>query len=179
MSHQFSDDEIKEMTCLQCGADPMQPCTEGGHQLLGFHKLRIEIRSKMPALDCPLDSTDKAIIIGYAFVALCNSVAANSMQLFKKEYSSVDLQRTFTRAGYEQAMADGFIGPEKAPKGVHIDPKPQQKVIDPICSECNRPKSHKLHDKNSGDSRYHEFKEGEHISNRHERRGPDYKNKFN
>lgn len=177
MSHQFTDQEVKEVPCLQCNADPMQPCTENGSQLLDFHRCRIELRSKSPVLDCPLDSTDKALIVGYAFVSLCNSVSANSEKLFSKHYTSVELQRLFTRTGYEQCLADGVIGPKKAPEGVHVDPKPGPKIVDPLCAECNRPKSHKLHDPNGGDSRYHQFKEGEHVANRHERRGPEYKSK--
>ena len=111
-----------------------------------------------------LDPTDKAIIVGYAFVMLCNSVAANSEKLFSKKYTSQELQRMFTASGMEAAITDGFIGPEKMPEDAAKQlrspiQQQQPKIINPLCGECNRPKSHKLHDKNAGDSRYHIFKE--------------------
>jgi hypothetical protein len=176
----LTDDEIKEVVCLHCQAEPLQPCIENGMQLIGFHQARIDLRSKMPVYDCPLDPTDKAIIIGYAFVMLCNSVAANSEKLFSKKYDSQEIQRMFSKSGMDAAIADGFIGPEKMPKDAAklLHGPIQSTIIDPLCGECNRPKSHILHDKDLGGSRYHEFVEAEHISNRHERRSPDYKRKI-
>lgn len=162
MVPQLSNDEIKEVVCLQCNAEPLQPCMEKGMPLLGFHKARIELREKLPVYDCPLDSTDKAIIIGYGFVMLANSVAANSEKLFSRKYTSQQIQRMFAQSGMEAAIQDGFIGPDKIPEGAK---QPLQQPTEPMCGKCPRPKSHPQH--TPGSLAYHPF---EQQPNRHERR---------
>lgn len=163
MAVQLSNDEIKEVVCLQCNAEPLQPCMEKGMPLLGFHKARIELRQKLPVYDCPLDPTDKAIIVGYAFVMLCNSVAANSKKLFSKKYTSQEIQRMFAKSGMQAAIQDGFIGPEKTPKGAE---QPQlTQPTESLCGKCHRPENHIQH--TPGSLAFHPF---EQQPNRHDRR---------
>src|SRR6266576_1300795 len=87
--NQFSNEEIKEVQCLMCGAQSGELCTEnGGIPILGFHKERIELRSRIPSFpsDMPkLNATDKAIITYYAYIALCNSCSTKSVELFGKQ----------------------------------------------------------------------------------------------
>lgn len=184
------NDEVKEVQCLMCGAQPGEPCIEKEKgkkfthvALLGFHKERVELRSRIPSFpsDMPeLDATDKAVITYYAYIALCDSCSTKSIELFGKKFSSQEIQRTFAAQGLKQAKEDGLIvvSPTKEVSHIYFDEEAESRIIDSICGECNRPKSHVLHDADLGDTRYHEFKEAEHIANRHERRSPDYKRKL-
>lgn len=115
--HNFSLAEIIEVPCMECDAKASERCIDKatGVQLFGFHKSRIECRERMPVLPKELPSlltpTDKSITIYYAFVALCDSVAANSEKMFNgKKFSSQDIQKIFGKQGFKAAQADGMIG---------------------------------------------------------------------
>jgi hypothetical protein len=116
MATNLTDKEIEEVPCIICSACEGQKCQENGFNLIGgHHKERIECRQKMPVLpkEIPslLTSTDKSITTYYAFVMLCNAVAANSKKMFDgKVFTSQEIQRKFGKAGFDAAMKDGMIG---------------------------------------------------------------------
>lgn len=114
MTHKFTNIEVLEVGCFQCGARPNEPCTESDLPLLGFHQVRLDLRAKLPVLPTELDSTDKAIVTYYAYIALANSCSAKSLELFGKQFSSEDIQRTFAEQGLIAARKDGLIGAEPA-----------------------------------------------------------------
>ena len=114
----FTDEEILQVSCLFCGAEPGKKCNEGEGTVLigGYHQARIELRQKLPVMpaDMPvLDATDKAIIVYYAFVALCNSCQTKSTELFGKQFSSREIQYAFATQGLKAAREDGLIGGPK------------------------------------------------------------------
>lgn len=119
--NEFTDAEMQQVPCLTCGAKSGQKCEEkvDGNiviPLIGYHKERVQLREKLPVIptDMPvLDSTDKAIIIYYAFVALCNSCQTKSIELFGKEFTSREIQFAFATQGLKAAQQDGLIGGPK------------------------------------------------------------------
>jgi len=106
--------DAKEVVCIRCNAQPGEPCTEHKAMIIGYHKERVDLRDRLPFLpeEIPtnLSPTDKAIIVYYAFVALANSVAANSEKILGKQFTSQEIQRTFGKKGLNDAKEDGMLG---------------------------------------------------------------------
>jgi hypothetical protein len=62
----------------------------------------------------PLGSTEKALILYYAFIALCDSVSTKSQELFGKEFTSEDIQRRFAQEAIKELRHDGLFKDAKA-----------------------------------------------------------------
>lgn len=110
-----SQNEIKEVPCMKCNAEPGQLCmAEGSTALIGgFHAERVELRKRFPCLpedQHKLTTDDKVIITYLAFVMLCDSVAANSEKMMGAVHTSEDIQRRFAFEASLWAKAEGMIG---------------------------------------------------------------------
>lgn len=112
---------MKEVPCTKCGAAIGDHCFDGKGMLVGFHTERLLLREKLPGLsEANLTPTDKSLIFAYGFVILCDSVSANSQQLFNQKLSSLEIQRFFCKKAIDELRHDGLL---KTPK-----PKPAKKI---------------------------------------------------
>lgn len=133
----FTDAEMKQVSCIACGASSGEFCTEKFEgvdvPMLGYHKERVELREKLPVMppDMPaLDATDKAIIVYYAFVALCNSCQTKSLEIFGKTFTSREIQYAFASQGLKAAKEDGLIGgPKPNRKERRVQEKKMKRLI--------------------------------------------------
>lgn len=98
-----------QVMCLFCDAAPGKRCVQPGRNtpLIGaFHPHRIELANRLiPHLqDIPknLNSSQIALIVYYAFIALADSVAANSVKMVGKEQTSEEIQRCFARIAVKE-----------------------------------------------------------------------------
>jgi hypothetical protein len=113
--------EILAVACPQCKAPVNMGCrTEHGHVFarrlnadeFSFHALRITTAYELRldrVLGKKLDATDKALIVYYAYIALCDSVSAKSVEMLGKETSSVDIQRYFAQKAIYELRNDGLF----------------------------------------------------------------------
>lgn len=74
-------------------------------------KERGSLRKRYPILPTGegLTATDKAVLVYYAFVMLCDSCSANAEKLFGKAMSSQDIQRSFAQHALAECRKDGVI----------------------------------------------------------------------
>jgi hypothetical protein len=96
--------------CPLCAAKPGEHCNDDSATLVLSHEQRRKLAEKLPDIEgTNLDATDKAMICYYAYIMLCDSVAANSEKMFGKEYSSRDLQKFFARQAVVELRKDGLL----------------------------------------------------------------------
>lgn len=113
--------EVKEesramqVPCIRCDAKPNEHCVQPGRKeplVGGFHSERVELSRKvvvaMPKGE-DLDATDKALITYFAYILLCDSVSAKSVELFGKQFASEEIQRWFGQQAVTQLRAEGLL----------------------------------------------------------------------
>lgn len=56
-----------------------------------------------------VSATDKALILSYAFLMLCDSVSTKAEVVFGKQFTSHEVQLFFTQKAVEQLRRNGLI----------------------------------------------------------------------
>lgn len=56
-----------------------------------------------------LDATDKALIVYYAYIMLCDSVAAHSVKVLGKKFTSEEIQAFFGQKAVNELRLEGLI----------------------------------------------------------------------
>lgn len=140
---EFTHKELLQVPCIRCNAAVGQPCVAPGNRrtpIIGFHKQRNELRTKCPMLemDHQLDSSEKALVIGYALLMLADACEANSEKLFGKFFSSREIQRFFASKAIDELKLDGLIGKvERIPmKGAPPDCTEHENQDGVFCDSC-------------------------------------------
>lgn len=129
MSEIINEDEVLSVLCPTCSQARGKGClddkrhilaTQVGQLGLSFHETRIRAaqETKSRKIFGRLGPTEKALITYYAFIALCNSCAANSERLFQKKYTTEQLQVFFIENAITELKADGLITDNFAIKNV-------------------------------------------------------------
>lgn len=78
---------------------------------LSFHPARIlhaqenEFRTKFGKLG----ATEKALILYYAYIMICDSVASKSVAVMGKEFKSTDIQAFFANEAIKELKKDGLM----------------------------------------------------------------------
>lgn len=105
-----TEDEIIAAWCPTCHARPGQGCRDKNrHTLverigqigLSFHQPRVMVAHLGP--------TEKALIIYYAFIMLCDSVSINSETVLGKWHTSEEIQTFFGKMALNELKKEGLI----------------------------------------------------------------------
>lgn len=117
-----TEEEILAIRCPRCHVAPNVGChnierhplsfIEGATEL-SFHRERIMVAHAVQLqrkFDRALTSTDKALIVYYAFVMLCDSVSTQSKSLLGSEFTSDQIQAFFAHKAIEQLKKDRLLG---------------------------------------------------------------------
>lgn len=101
---------IKDHGCLNKSRYPLAYVL--GSTELAFHRERIfeAIRRDQSIKFAGLSIDDKNTLVFYAFIMLCDSVAAKSTKMFDKVFTTEDVQRFFCQAAAEELKKDNLIG---------------------------------------------------------------------
>lgn len=111
-SPELSAAQIMEVPCILCEAKPSERCKDKtGVTLIGFHALRLELRKQQPNVELPTELTpdEKALVIYYAYVMLCDSVEVHAETIMGKPFDTVAIQRFFAAKAVEMLKKDGLI----------------------------------------------------------------------
>lgn len=115
--------EILDVGCKECGAQPGKPCRIPGRIMLpfthhleqehfSFHPQRIlyaKMKKVMPGFGDGMTASTKALITYYAFVMMCDSVSTKSKELLGAELSSQAVQAFFAHEAIKELRKDGLI----------------------------------------------------------------------
>lgn len=114
--------------CPHCGVKPMKPCRTSDGTLLSpeldstefrFHPSRVlnAIRTQITdRMAGNLTAPERMLICYYAFILLCDSLAANSEKLFTESKTSHQIQAFFCQCAITELIKDQLI---KDPKPKH------------------------------------------------------------
>ena len=114
------DGQILAVSCPTCHVKAGVGCLSperyvfaralGAHDL-SFHPARIvaaqenEFRVKFGKLG----ATEKALILYYAYIMVCDSVASKSVEVLGKEFKSTDIQAFFANEAIKELKKDGLM----------------------------------------------------------------------
>lgn len=100
-------------SCRTCHAARGMQCRRGGESG-GFCATRVlqaqkNREAKLLGSDINLTPGEKALIVYYAFIILCDSVSTKSKEVLGVEHSSLNIQGFFIKQAIEEAKKDGLI----------------------------------------------------------------------
>ncbi len=105
--------EILAIPCLECRARSKRMCFDvRGNTRELAHASRIreaQARQAARILGDVLDPTDKALILYYAFIKLCDSVSTKAPQVLGIDLNSEQIQAFFCRKAVEELKKDGLL----------------------------------------------------------------------
>lgn len=104
-------DQVAAVDCPHCHAKAEQACTLSGiiktnYVLAHHHRDRIIVATHKYK---PLSNPDKAIMVQYGFLILCNAVAAKSLEILGKEMTTVDVQYAFINKALQELREIGIL----------------------------------------------------------------------
>lgn len=121
MANVINEKTILSVVCPNCFARPKMECFEiRGRPRLKSHPERIRYAQELLSdrVAGKLSATDKALVLYYAYIMLCDSVSARSKEVLGIVMSTEEIQAGFARKAIQALQEDGLLPiPQKANDG--------------------------------------------------------------
>jgi hypothetical protein len=117
----INEKTVLSVVCPDCFARPKRQCFgHRGEILKKAHPARFKYAQELltDRLAGKLNATDKALVLYYAYIMLCDSVSANSQAVLGIVMDTEQIQAGFARKAIQALQEDGLLPvPEKANNG--------------------------------------------------------------
>lgn len=122
----IAESEVLLVGCPTCKAIENNGCLDRNRHVftrtvgavkLAFHAQRIQaaLDHKFRNMVGSLGATEKALILHYAFIMLCDACSVKSEQLVGTKHTTHELQLFFARQAVEALQKDGLLTPYVKP----------------------------------------------------------------